>query len=106
MAVSKNQDNGQQLNYSSDKNPDLCFVKAAVDIRRRVSRANLDALSSIAAILYHDIIPKKYNFITDKHIHTLLQKPLQRSIPSKTFRIYKKLRLIPYESVPLMHSRS
>ena len=70
----KNQDNDQQLSNSSDKNPDLCFVKAAVDIRRRISRSKLDAISPIDVFLQHDTISKEYKFITDKHIHKLLQK--------------------------------
>ena len=74
MAVSKNQDNGWQLIYSSDKKPDLCFVIAAVDIRRRFFRTNLDALTPITVFLQHDIIPKEYKFITDKHIQTLLKE--------------------------------
>ena len=70
----KNQDNDQQLTYSSDKRPDLWFVKTAVDIRRRVARAKLDDFSPIAVFLQHDTIQKEYKFITDKHIQTLLQE--------------------------------
>ena len=67
----KNLDNGQQLTYTSDKSPVLCFVKSAVEIRRRVLRAKLDILKPISVFLQHDKIPKNDKFIIDIHIKTL-----------------------------------
>ena len=42
IALSKYLDNGQELTLTSDVNPNLCFVKASVEIRLRVIRAELD----------------------------------------------------------------
>ena len=70
----KNLDNGQQMTYTSDPNPNLCFVQAAITIRRRVVRAKLESTTPIAVFLQHDVSPKAYSFITNKHITSLLQE--------------------------------
>ena len=50
----KKLDNGQELTFTSDMNPYLCFAKTAVEIRGRIIRAKLELINPITGFLQRD----------------------------------------------------
>ena len=80
----KNNDNGQIISYTEDKNdPNFCYVKAAKRIRNRAIKYKLPKNMPLA--IFFDKTKNKTVYLNDSHINTVL-----REAATKVYKISKK----------------